>query len=571
MPASRLGATLRVLRAVLRSPSLRRVMVAFLLFAAVEFGTWVAILLYAYDAFGPAGVGLVAVIQLLPSAAFATIATTFADRFPRQHVLLAGYALITISTAITGVAMVAGWPPAAAVAGAVAASCSIALVRPAHWALLPMLARTPEELTTANGVAGSVEGMGGLVGPLAAAIVLTVASPGAVFALGAMGAAMSTLLVARLPVHGGGLVVHGHGDADGRAAGEDTVDAPRAQETPGLRTRTLYAVRAIGGQRDTRVVVLLLASRAFVVGATDVLFVLLALELLGIGDSGAAALGAALGFGSILGGVAAFTLVGRRRLAPVLLVGAVIFGGACMVLGLIPQPVIAALVVAVGGIGDTALDIGGRTILQRVANPRTLTRVLGTLEGLGILAMALGSLVVPVVATAAGVPAALAIVGLVLPLSVGLAWPPLAAIDRKVRVPVRELALLRDDRILSPLPAPKLEAVASAARWLTLDPGDVLIREGDAGDRYYVLESGAFRISQRGRVLHEAESARGYGVGEIALLRDVPRTATVAATVPSVVLAIARPDFLEAVTGHEQAGAAAHDTADAREPVREPP
>ena len=569
MDGGQLGATLRVIRAVTRSPSLRRVMLAFLLFAAAEFGTWVAVLLYAYDAVGAAGVGLVAVIQLVPSAAFAAIATSIADRYPRQRVLLAGYALQAATMAVTAMGMLLGWAPLAVIAAAVAACCAITLTRPAHWALLPMLSRTPEELTTANGVAGSVEGVGALAGPLAAAVILAFGPPGAVFAAAALATFVSSLLVARLRVHGGGLVVHAHA-SDDDAGDEHRVEERSDDRGPSLRTRTLWAVRAIGGQRDTRVVVLLLAAQAFTFGATDVLFVLLALDVLGIGDAGAAVLGAAMGFGSILGGVAAFTLVGRRRLAPVLLIGSLLLGGSCVVLGLGPGPAITALVIAVGGIGGTTLDIAGRTILQRVADPRTLTRVLGTLEGLGILALALGSLTAPWIAEASSVPVALAVTGLVLPVTFLLLRSPLVAIDRKVRVPVRELALLRFDRILSPLPAPKLEAVASGARWLTLEAGEVLIREGDRGDRYYVLESGALRITQQDRVLHEHEDARGYGLGEIALLRDVPRTATAVATSPSVLLAIARPDFLEAVTGHEQAGAAARRTADTREPAIEP-
>jgi MFS family permease len=304
-----------------------------------------------------------------------------------------------------------------------------------------------------------------------------------------------------------------------------------------------------------------------VIGATDVLFVLLALDVLGMGESGAGILGAALGLGSILGGVAAFSLVGRRRMSPVLLVGSLLLGGACLVLGVATAPAVALVVIAIGGIGGTTLDIAGRTVLQRVADPAKLTRVLGSLEGLSTLAMAAGAIVAPGIASVTSVPAALAAIGLVLPGVVAVAWLPLRGIDRRVRVPVRELALLRFDRILSPLPAPKLEAVASGARWITLEPGEVLIREGDPGDRYYVLESGALRITQQGRVLHEHESDRGYGLGEIALLRDVPRTATATALAPSVLLAIARPDFLEAVTGYEQAGAAAYRSADAREPA----
>jgi MFS family permease len=503
------------------------------------------------------------VIQLVPAAVFAAAVTSYADRFPRQLVLLAGYALQAGTTGLTAAGMLLGWSPVLVVAAAVAACCSLTLTRPAHWALLPLLARTPQELTTANGVAGSVEGVGQMAGPLAAALVLAFGPPGAVFAAAAVAAGVATMLVARLPVAAQG--THHHASAE-----RDPRDGDLATPEPGVLARLRAAVRALGGGRDARVILFLLAGHAFVIGSTDVLFVLLALDVLGIGESGAGALGAALGLGSILGGVAAFSLAGRRRMAPVLLFGAALVGGACLVLGIVTSLAIVVFVIAVGGIGGATLDVAGRTVLQRVADPRTLTRVLGSLEGLGILAMAAGSIVAPLIATAVSVPVALAVTGLVLPVSIALLWLPLRGIDRKVRVPVRELALLRFDRILSPLPAPKLEAVASGARWITLEPGEVLIREGEPGDRYFVLESGAVRITQEGRVLHEEESERGYGLGEIALLRDVPRTATATATAPSVLLAIARPDFLEAVTGHEQAGAAAHRTADAREPAAGP-
>ena len=561
MPGGRLRATLHVLRAVLRSPSLRRVMLAYLLFAAVEYGTWVAVLLYAYGALGPEGVGAVAVIQLVPSALFATVVTSYADRAPGQLVLVWGYALQALTMGVTAAGMLLGWSPVIVVAAAVAACCAQTLTRPAHWALLPLLARTPQELTTANGVAGSVEGAGQMAGPLAAAIVLTFGPPGAVFAAAAVAAAVATGLVTRLPV--------ASEDDPVLVADAEPADADTSVKV-GPIARLSAAVRALGGGRDARVILFLLAAQAFVIGSTDVLFVLLALDVLGLGDSGAGVLGAALGLGSILGGVAAFSLAGRRRMTPVLLFGAVLLGAACIALGFVTTLAVVLFVVAIGGIGGATLDIAGRTVLQRVADPRTLTRVLGSLEGLTILALAAGSIAAPAISTATSVPVALAVTGLVLPVSIGLLWLPLRGIDRKVRVPVRELALLRFDRILSPLPAPKLEAVASSATWITLEPGEMLIREGDAGDRYYVLESGALRITQSGRVLHEAESERGYGLGEIALLRDVPRTATAVATASSVLLAIARPDFLEAVTGHEQAGAAAHLTADAREPAVEP-
>ena len=567
MPQTQVAATIRLLRAALRSPSLRRVILAYLLFAAVEYGSWVAILLWAYDVLGAESVGLVAVVQLLPSAAFAAAATSAADRYPRQHVLLTSSVLQGAALGVTGLGMLLGWPAAVILAAAIAAACGITLTRPAHWALLPMLARTPEELTTANGVAGSVEGVGRMAGPLAAALILVFGPPGVVVAVAGAAGFLAAGLVVRLPVHGGGRVDHVHAPGV-RTAPEDLTALPAAAlQDPSATDRVVAALRAVAGTRDVRVIVLLVAAGAFVLGAADVLFVLFALDVIDAGGAGAGALGAALGLGWILGGIAAFSLVGRRRLAPVLLLGAVAVGSGCLLLGITTGLLAASTVIVVAGIGAATVDIAGRTVLQRVADPHALTKALGALEGVSLVATAAGSLVAPVIASASSVVVALGITGLVLPLAVLVGWLPLRAIDRKVRVPIRELALLRFDRILSPLPGPKLEAVAASARWLTLEPGETLIREGDPGDRYYVLESGTLRITQGGRELHEAESRSGYGLGEIALLRDVPRTATATAAAPSVVLAIGRAAFLEAVTGHEQAGAEARRMADDREPV----
>ena len=193
----------RVVRSVLRSPVLRRVMLAFLLFNAVEYATWVAILLYAYDATGPASVGVVALIQLLPSAVFAATAAAVADRYQRDRVLLAGYALQAISLALTAAAMLLGAPPVAVYVFATVTACLLTLTRPTQGALLPAISRTPEELTAANGLAGSMEGLGTLLGPLAAAAILVVATPGSVFLAGAIAAVIGALLVMRLPRPGG--------------------------------------------------------------------------------------------------------------------------------------------------------------------------------------------------------------------------------------------------------------------------------------------------------------------------------------------------------------------------------
>ncbi len=530
-----LPTSLRVVRAVLRSPALRRVELAFLLFNAVEFGTWVAVLVYAYDATGRASVGLVALAQLVPASVLATFAASLADRFPRRRVLLGGYLVQALAFGATAAGMLLGAPPIAIYIAAAAATSSLTITRPCQGSLLPSLARTPEELTAANGLSGTVEGLGVLLGPLTAAGILTTATPGTVFAAGSLACLVAALLVARLP----------------RPA---SVVAPsgNSPEEPHGHGSVLAGLRVLATESETRLVVGILGLRMITSGAMDILFVLLAIEVLGTGLSGAGILSGALGLGTVLGGAVTFALVGRRRLAPTLALSAATLGVALFVLGVAPPAWGVPAVIALGGIGYAACDVAGRMILQRATPDAVLARVLGGLEGIGLAGLAIGSVLVPPLVAILGIQGMFVVASLILPLGVAASWAGLSRIDRRAHVPVRELDLLRRTRIFAMLPPPQLESVARRARWITVEPGEVVIREGDVGDRYYVLESGRMRVSH-GDVELRIVSSPGDGFGEIALLRDVRRTATVTAVEACVLLALERVDFLEAVTGHEQA------------------
>ena len=427
---AQLGISLRVVRAILRNPSLRRVELAFLLFNTVEFGTWVAILLYAYEAIGPASVGLVAVVQLVPGAVLAPFIAGFGDRFRRDRVLFLGYVLQTAKYGVTslGIALLA--PPVLVVVAATCAATALSITRPAQGSLVPSLSRTPEELTAANGLSGAMEGTGMLLGPLLAAAILAVATPAGVF-----GAATIGCLVAA--------------------------------------------------------------------------------------------------------------------------------GLALVAVGLVAVASTAAILVILAGCGFAACDVVGRTILQRATPDLVLSRVLGALEGIDFAGLALGSLLAPIVALAIGVQPAMIAFGVVLPVGLVLAWAGLQAIDRHALVPVRAIALLREDVVFAPLPQASIEWLARQTRWLTIERGQVLIAEGDAGDAYYVLESGALAVTKGGVPIRVCER-RGEGVGEIALLRDVRRTATVTARDPSVLLVVRRQEFLEVVAGHPASREAAQQVVAAR-------
>jgi hypothetical protein len=302
--------------------------------------------------------------------------------------------------------------------------------------------------------------------------------------------------------------------------------------------------------------VVLLTARMVIVGAADVLFVLMALDLLDMGEPGAGVLNAALGLGTIVGGALMILAVGQRGLAGVAVAGALSWGLALAVAGIAAQPVLAVVLVVVGGAGLTLVDVAGRTILQRSIRDEVLARVFGVQEGLAMAGLAIGSVLVAVVVGWGGLGGAIIVSAALLPVVVVVTWTRLAALDRRADIPVEALALLRQTSVFAPLPGPQLEAVARRGTWLSYPSGTVLIREGDVGDRYYVLASGAVGVEQGGRHLRQLGRA-GDGFGEIALLRDVPRTATVTTVTDVAVFAIDRVSFLAAVTGHPEAYAAA--------------
>jgi hypothetical protein len=322
----------------------------------------------------------------------------------------------------------------------------------------------------------------------------------------------------------------------------------------GLRD-ALAGFRTLAAVPRLRLVVGLLAAQTVVDGALDVLIVVLALETLDAGASGLGLLNSAAGVGGlaavlVIGGVAA-----RRRLASSLGVGIALWGLPLALIGIWPEQAAALVLLAFVGAGGTIVGVAGDTLLQRAAPPDLLARVFGAVDGLVLVALAIGSLGAPFLIETIGVRGALIVTGAFLPALAALTWTRLVAIDAAAAVPERQVELLRGSPIFAPLDPATLEALAVRLRPRRIDAGQPVFAQGDAGDEYYLVDAGRLAVAVDGETI--ATLTEGDGFGEIALLRDVPRTATVTALEETSLYALERDDFLAAVSGHAHSRAAA--------------
>jgi Major Facilitator Superfamily/Cyclic nucleotide-binding domain len=522
-----------VFRAVLRNRDLRRVELAFAGFNAAEFAVWIAMLVFAFQRGGTNEASFVAILQLVPAAICAPFLALLADRHRPVRVLCGGYLAQAAGMGVTAVAIFVDAPVPVVYAGAVVAATAVTTTRPAQAVVVPSLARSPEELTATNVVSSWMENGGVMLASALAGVLLAVAGVDLVFGLMAVVALVSALLVAG---------VHG----------------PRplaTEEEAGALSEALAGFGALREHSHLRLLMGMLLGEFLLWGALDILFVVLALDVLGLGDGWAGYLNAAFGAGGIIGGLAAVTLVGRRYLAPAIAIGVAMFGGAFVAIGLWPSTLGAVLLLILSGGGRVLFDVGCRTLVQRTTPSEVLGRVFGVLEGLEMAGLALGALLIPPLVALGGSKAALIGSGLVLPALVLLLARPLVAVDRGAKVPVVEIALLRSMSLFAPLPGPAIEGLARALEPVELPAGTAVVRMGEEGDRFYAIASGEVEVSRGGATL--ARLGRGDGFGEIALLEDVPRTATVTALTDVRLYALEKGPFVTAVTGHAPAAQAA--------------
>ncbi len=528
---------MRALRGVFRNRAIRRMQLAFLLFNVAEPAMWVAILVYAFDEGGTRAVGFVSILCLVPAGLLAPLAAGLGDRFPRERVVRFGYLTQAVVTGILALALVAGAPPIAVYLIAMVSCIPYTAGRPNHHALLPSLSHAPDEVAAANSVSALTEGIGYALGALTAAILATI-GPGAIVAVAAAALGLAFLLT--LGIH----------------APPDEVDRGTFRAWT-LAVDAVDGVRRIATAPGTRILVLIAGALAIATGAIGVLLVPLAIDRLGLGDSGVGFLATIQSVGLFVGAGISVAFATRRRLAGGILAAAALYTVGGVLFGLATTTAIAVIAAVAYGASITLLDVLARTLLQRTTSDDLLTRVFGAVEALWLLAYAVGAAIAPALESRIGLPISFALLGCTMTVAGLASFAGLRRVDAAAVVPVRQLELLSGIPMFAPLPHLDLERIGRQLDLLAMPAGTEVIRQGDVGDRFYIVDAGTFEIVRDGVRIDTAE-AGGY-FGEIALLHDVPRTATVRAIADGGVWALDQEEFLATVTGLPQAAKAAHD------------
>jgi MFS family permease len=520
----------RALRLAFEGRDLGWSLVAWGWYIAGEQGLDIALVVYAYDEGGVRATGVLVLFRSLVSAITAPFTAGLGDRYPRRGVLVVTAVTTGTLVAAMGAAVVAGvshwWVYGLAILSAVA----IPVYRPVQAAMLPRLALTPAQLTAGNVVVSMLEGFGNLAGPLIAGGLFLMAEPSAAFlalaAFSLLAAIAASRIAAPQPADG----------AIRRARGRD------------LLAGFITAVE----NADVRVLMGTFTVSMLVWGAFfQVLLVAVAVQRLGDHSGSAGVLASAAGVGAILGAAFSAGLVGRRHLVPAMVVSVAAWSAALIALALTTAPAVAYAMVIVPGAGLVVMDVVTFTLLQRAADDEVLARVFGVLESLMRAAIGLGAVGVAILASRVSLSTTLITVAALQPLGLLVVANGLRRVDRLAGADPRRIEVLRSIEVFSYLTAAGLERIAAHLQPIRVKRGEVLIQEGDCGDQVILIDDGAVEVRKHGT--HVADLGAGSLVGEIALIRDVPRTATVTATTDCDLYALGRDEFLRAVSGETPA------------------
>jgi len=503
-------------------------------------GDWlyiVAIFVVIYRESGdPALVGLFGALRVIPYILLSVPAGLVADRFERRLVLLVSDLWRGAVMIVLTVLVAANAPVLPIAALAILATCGSAFFYPAMGAYMPSLVTDEHQLGPANSAWASLQNISFIFGPAIGGVLLALGGVTLAFVLNALTFIVIAVILWTLPREVKPAVPANVQTVDAPEASSDLAPQPRPR-VPRVPLAGLGIIQIIVGFLDT---------------GMQVLTVILAIKVLNAGEAGNGYLNAAIGVGGLIGALGSGVLVLRRSLGGPLLIGALTFGVGLAALGAIPVLLVALVSIAVAYAGALLLDVVLTTIFQRVVPDALRGRWIGIFVTAATLAGAAGALAMPFLVVNVGAAPTLGAAGVVVIVStfVGLALVGKSATREPSRfeATIAEVAKLP---LFAGVPSSRLEAALARVHEATVTAGQVIIRQGDPADRFYMIESGSFAVTQ--------ETARGAPpvvlrhlgpndvFGELGLLRDLPRSATITAESDGALLELAGKDFLELV------------------------
>ena len=528
------------LTALASRTGLRRVLLAYGLYNLVEVATWIAVIMWAYSRGGAVLAGASSVIQLLPSAVLAPLLAGIGDRMSRGTALAVAHGAVAVATTLTLMALASDAPAWLVIAASTTVTTTVAVVRPIHYATLPQLANSADELVSGNALSAAGEQFAFFAGPLIAGIGVQLSGPALVMALSVVASVLGTLLCLRLRLV--------------------SPDAATLDDGEGGLRDAFEGLRTLRGDWGSLSLLLLMTTSFVVGGALDVLGVAYSEIVLGEGETGAGLIIGAVGIGGLIGAGIATGIAGRRYLTPPIVATGLIAGCVLAAVATVNELLPVMGLIALAGVAEAVMMVCSRTLLQRATDDHVLARVFAVQESASLLGLAVGAALAPVLIGWLSPAEAFLPLGLVVIASVLLGWRFIRRLDARAVFRPREMQLLRRVQFFALLPAYELERLAQRAHWLDVHEGDVVIEQGAEGHDFFVVEDGEFSVTVDGeRKAHRIGA--GGSFGEIALLQDVRRTATITALAPGRLVSVSRPDFLAAVTGSTDGEAMAREVA----------
>ncbi|MBA3234203.1 MAG: MFS transporter [Propionibacteriales bacterium] len=508
-------------------------------FTASAIGSWaynVALAVWIFDETGSAAwVGAATIGRFVPALLFSAYGGVLADRFERVRLMVVLDVASFLIMVVLAVETAVDAPVILAIATAALTSTIGTAYEPAVAAMTPQLVGE-RDLGSANALRNTIDNICVIAGPGLGAVLLLVGPPSIAILANALSFLASAIMMARV------------------RARSTPVDVTEGGEVGAFRQMVVGA-KAITSSSSAAVLVAYSVVATFVFGVDTVLFVVLSRDVLGTGAEGYGYLLAGLGAGGVLAAGLVTRLERRPRFGLIILAGMATYCLPTLVFLLTGSPVLAFILQMVRGAGTLVVDVLAVTALQRSLQRELLARVFGAFNALLLLAVLLGAVAAPLLIDGVGLEAALWFSGAGIPTLCLLGWPVLRRMDAASVARQAALApkvkLLASCGLFADVSAGGLDQLADAATEMDVPTGQPVVSEGEAADAFYVVVAGELGVSSRGEG-SQTQALNGLSAGdyfgEIGLIEQIPRTATVTSVTATKLLRIDGAAFLEALT-----------------------